>query len=67
MKIEKTNFFPVEIHNFFVEKQTCEDILKIVDDEKDNWNNNLLNVKAKTSGWNGLIFVVKLYYLKFIL
>ena len=58
MKIEKTNFFPVEIHSFFVEKQTCEEILKIVKEEKDNWSKNLLNVKAKTSGWDGLRFPI---------
>ena len=56
--LNKVNFFPVEVYSVTVEKHTCDEIVKIVEEEKNNWDKDLLNVKAKTSGWNGLRFPI---------
>ena len=56
LTLNKQIIFPVEIYSIILEKNIFDQVIQIVEKEKDSWNKNLLNVKAKTSGWDGLRF-----------
>jgi hypothetical protein len=58
LNIQKTTWFPTEVYSCVIDKSICDEIKKIVEIEKNNWKKGLLNVKAKTSGWNGLRYPV---------
>jgi hypothetical protein len=58
LQINKTSWFPTEVYDCDIEHHYCDQILKIVSEDKDRWNKNLKNVQALTSGWEGLRYPV---------
>ena len=57
-EINKTSLFPTNVFFTLLDKKYCDEINSIVENEQNHWKNNLKNVKAKTSGWNGLRYPV---------
>jgi uncharacterized protein (TIGR02466 family) len=52
--IEKENWFPTNIFYTKINKDITLNIKNIVEKEKESWVNGLKNVRAKTSGFDGL-------------
>jgi len=58
IEIQRNSWFETDIFSFFMDEKYCDQINDIVEKEKSSWKKGLQNVKAKTSGWNGLRFPV---------
>ena len=56
--LNKTSWFPTEVYDCDIGNDYCDQILKIVNEDKDKWTKGLKNVKALTSGWEGLKYPV---------
>jgi len=54
LEISKINWFPTEVYSCVLDEEYYLPINNLVEEEKNNWNKNLSNVQAKTSGWDGL-------------
>ena len=52
--VTKEDLFPTSIFHTKINEDILLDIKKIVEREKQNWKKGLHNIKAKTSGWEGL-------------
>tara|TARA_R100001440_G_C2520614_1_gene118820 strand:- start:7 stop:597 length:591 start_codon:yes stop_codon:yes gene_type:complete len=53
-KVEKTNWFPTEVYSTKIDDSICDNILKDIEHDKNQWEKGLRYVDAKTTGWNGL-------------
>lgn len=52
--IKKENWFPTNVFHLQINEDFCDTLEKKVLVDKDKWKKNLANVKALTSGWDGL-------------
>lgn len=50
--IHKQVFFPKTVYYTYIDDDICDEVNKIAYKEKDTWKKDLVNVKAKTSGWH---------------
>ncbi len=58
LEINKTSLFSTNIFSTVLDKVYCDEINSIVEKDQDQWESNLKNVKAKTSGWDGLRYPI---------
>ena len=58
LTVEKENWFPTTIFHTKIGKDIVLQIKDIVEKEKEFWKDGLKNVKAKTSGFDGLRYPI---------
>jgi len=58
LELNKTSWFSTDVFSTVLDKAYCDEINSIVEKDHDQWKTNLQNVKAKTSGWNGLRYPI---------
>ena len=58
LELNKNSWFQTEVFSTVLDKVYCDKINSIVEKEQDQWEKNLDNIKAKTSGWNGLRYPI---------
>jgi len=54
LKINTVNFFPTHVFECSIDHSFCDAIVDLVQKEKESWQKDLKNVKALTTGWDGL-------------
>lgn len=52
--IEKNLWFADQIFNTQIDESFCDLLIEKIDQDKNGWEKGLKNVKALTTGWNGL-------------
>ena len=58
IKIQREDIFPTELFYTYLDESLVKEIQYLADREEENWKKDLDNVKAKTSGWNGLRYEI---------
>tara|TARA_Y100000114_G_scaffold74195_1_gene68028 strand:+ start:5123 stop:5686 length:564 start_codon:yes stop_codon:yes gene_type:complete len=58
LQLNKNAFFPTNIYECTVQDDYCDTIIDIVENDKDTWSKNLVNVNALTTGWDGLRYPI---------
>ena len=58
LEINKTSWFSTDVFSTVLDKVYCDEINSIVEKDHDQWEKNLANIKAKTSGWEGLRYPI---------
>ena len=58
LKINKVSFFPVNVFECTIDESYCDSVIELVEKEKLSWGKDLKNVKALTTGWNGLRYSI---------
>lgn len=53
LNINKESWFSNEVYTSIIDEKICDEIVQLVNKEKEKWSEGLENVKALTSGWNG--------------
>jgi len=54
LKFNKVSLFPIHIFETVLDEKLCDVLIDLVEKEKHYWKKNLANVKALTTGWDGL-------------
>lgn len=58
LTLNKVSLFPTNIFECNIDYDYCDRIIDLVDKEKDSWKKDLKNVKALTTGWDGLRYPI---------
>ena len=58
LELNKTSWFSTDVFSTVLDKVYCDEINSIVEKDQEQWKTNLQNIKAKTSGWNGLRYPI---------